>query len=143
MEGNMMFKRLKILARVLKETGADRMILFFVLFLFVIAFLIMLAEPEINTYGDALWYCYAVFSTCGFGDFAASTVAGRILSILITISGIFVIALVTGVVVAFFNEVVSMKYRASKAEILESLSHLETLSREELAALSKKVRSIT
>ncbi|MBR2759863.1 MAG: two pore domain potassium channel family protein [Solobacterium sp.] len=139
----MMFKRVRILARVLKETNADRLILSFVLFLFIIAFLIMLVEPGINTYGDALWYCYAVFSTCGFGDFAAATPIGRILSILITISGIFVVALVTGVVVAFFNEVVAMKYKASKAEILDQLSHLDTLSREELEDLSRKVRSIT
>ena len=139
----MMFKRVRILARVLKETNADRLILSFIFFLFIIAFLIMLVEPGINTYGDALWYCYAVFSTCGFGDFAAATPIGRILSILITISGIFVVALVTGVVVAFFNEVVAMKYKASKAEILDQLSHLDTLSKEELEALSKKVRSLT
>ena len=118
------------------------MIISFVLFLFLDAFLIMLAEPGIKTYGDALWYCYAVFTTCGFGDFAAVTAIGRLLSLLLSISAILVIALVTGVIVAYFNEIVSLKYKASKAEVLEQLSHLDTLSKEELKELSERIRRI-
>ena len=138
-----MFKRLRILARVLKDTNADRMILSFVLFLFADAFLIMLAEPGIQTYGDALWYSFAIFSTIGFGDYAAVTLIGRVLSILLSIWSILIIALVTGVIVAFFNEVQSMKYKASRAEILDQLNHLDTLSKEELREISEKIRNLS
>ena len=138
-----MFRRLRILRRILKETQADRMLSSFVIFLFIDAFLIQLAEPGIHTYSDALWYCYAVFTTCGFGDFAAATLIGRLLSLLLSISAIFVIALVTGVVVAYFTEMVSVKYKASKAEVIEQLSHLDTLSKEELRELSEKIRRIS
>jgi len=33
------------------------------------ALFIWLFDPAIATFGDALWYCCAVISTVGFGDF--------------------------------------------------------------------------
>jgi voltage-gated potassium channel len=135
-------KRLRLLKGVLKRTHADRLIAGFVVFFLIDAFFIMLAEPGINNYRDAIWYCYAVFSTAGFGDFVAVTAVGRLLSILLTIYTILIVALVTGVVVAFYNDVVSMKYKASKAEVLDQLENLETLSKEELSELSEKIRRI-
>ena len=135
-------KRLRILKGVLKRTHADRLIGGFVAFFLLDAFLIMLAEPGITNYRDAVWYCYAVFSTAGFGDIVAQTFMGRALSILLTIYTILIVALVTGVIVAFYNDIVSMKYKASKAEVLDKLENLENLSKEELAELSDKIRRI-
>ena len=66
-------KRLKLLWIILKRTKATQIILGFVLFLFANAAVIQLVEPNINRYGDALWYCYAVISTAGFGDFVTVT----------------------------------------------------------------------
>ncbi|MCR5788956.1 MAG: potassium channel family protein [Lachnospiraceae bacterium] len=135
-------KRLKILKGVLKRTYADELIAGLIGFFFLDAFVIMMLEPGINTYGDALWYCYAVFSTAGFGDFVAVTTLGRVLSILLTVLTILIVALVTGVIVAFYNDVVSMQYKASKAEILEMLQHLEDLSPEELKELSDRIKKV-
>ena len=135
-------KRLRLLKGVLKRTHADRLIAGFVVFFLLDAFLIMLVEPGITNYRDALWYCYAVFSTAGFGDLVAETILGRTLSVLLTIYTILIVAIVTGVVVAFYNDVVSMKYKASKAEVLDKLENLETLSKEELSDLSEKIRRI-
>ncbi|MCR5651332.1 MAG: potassium channel family protein [Lachnospiraceae bacterium] len=135
-------KRLRLLKGVLKRTHTDRLISGFVVFFLIDAFLIMHVEPDITNYRDAVWYCYAVFSTAGFGDFVASTLAGRLLSILLTICTIMIVALVTGVVVAFYNDLVAMKYKASKAEVLDKLEHLETLSKEELTELSETIRRI-
>ena len=55
---------------------------------------------------------------------------------------ILIVALVTGVVVAFYNDVVSMEYKASKAEVLDKLENLENLTKEELAELSERIRKI-
>ena len=60
-------KRIKVLGSVLKRTRADKIIIGFIVFIFAIAAVIQLVEPDINRYGDALWYCYAVISTAGFG----------------------------------------------------------------------------
>lgn len=136
-------KKLRIFRAVLVRTGASKMIAAFVLFFLAVALLIQLVEPGIRTYGQALWYCYSVFSTAGFGDVVAVTVFGRILSIFLTIVTLLVVGLVTGVIVAFYNDLVSMKYKASKAEVLNDLEHLENLSREELKDLSEKIRRIS
>ena len=135
-------KRFKVLKGVLKRTHTDRLIAGFVLFFLLDAFVIMLVEPKITNYRDAIWYCYAVFSTAGFGDLVAETFIGRLLSILLTVCTIMIVALVTGVVVAFYNDLVAMEYKASKAEVLDRLGHLETLSKDELAELSEKIRRI-
>ena len=66
-------KRIKVLGSVLKRTRADKIIIGFIVFIFAIAAVIQLVEPDINRYGDALWYCYAVISTAGFGDVVAVT----------------------------------------------------------------------
>lgn len=133
-------KKLKILAAVLRKTKADKIILGFVLFLFLCAFIIMLVEPDINKYGDALWYCYAVFSTIGFGDIVATAFVTKVLSVLITVYALFAVAVVTGVVVSFYNGCVEQQYKDSKAAFIDKLQRLPELSREELEEISRKAK---
>ena len=76
-------KRIKVLGSVLKRTRADKIIIGFIVFIFAIAAVIQLVEPDINRYGDALWYCYAVISTAGFGDVVAITFIGKMCSVLL------------------------------------------------------------
>ena len=133
-------KKIRILKQVLKRTGANKILAGFILLFFIAALLIWIREPNITSYQDALWYCYSVFSTVGFGDEIAVTMFGRVISVLITVSSIFVIAIITGVVVAFYNDLVSMRYKASKAEILDKLERLPELSKEELLEVSEKIK---
>ena len=135
-------KSLRLLRGVLKRTYADKIIIGFVVFFLLDAFIIMLVEPGITNYRDAIWYCYSIFSTVGLGDIVVVTLIGRILSIILTIYAILVVALVTGVIVAFYNDKVSMKYKAVKAEILDKLEHLQDLPKEELADLSDRIKKI-
>ena len=70
-------KKLKLLWMILKRTKATQILSGYIVFLFVSAAIIQLVEPDINRYGDALWYCYAVLSTAGFGDIVAMTFVGN------------------------------------------------------------------
>lgn len=135
-------KKLRLLKGVLKRTNANKIIIFFLIFFFADALLIQIIEPSIKTYGESLWYCFSVFSTIGFGDVIATTVIGRILTALLSVLTILVVALVTGVIVAFYNDVVSMQYKATKAEVLDKLENLDTLTKEELKALSEQIKNI-
>lgn len=135
-------KKLKLLKGVLKRTNAYQIIISFLFFFFADALLIWLIEPSIKTYVDSLWYCFTVFSTIGFGDIIATTFIGRILTVLLSVLTIFVVALVTGVVVAFYNDVVSMQYKAAKAEALDKLENLDKLTKEELKSLSDQIKTI-
>ena len=78
-------KKLKLLWMILKRTKATQILSGYIVFLFVSAAIIQLVEPDINHYGDALWYCYAVLSTAGFGDIVAITFIGKLVSVLVTI----------------------------------------------------------
>ena len=135
-------KKWKRLKMILEKTSADRLLLGYGAFFLVVALLLWRLEPGIGTYREGLWYCYTIFSTVGFGDIVAVTTVGRILSILLSLYSIVLIALVTGVIVAFYNDLIATRYKASKAELLDKLEHLEDLSREELADLSERIRSI-
>jgi voltage-gated potassium channel len=127
---------------VLKKTGATRVLLGFLAFLLVTAAILWAVEPGMTTYREALWYCYAIISTSGFGDFVAVTFVGRVCSILVTIYAIFVIGIVTGVVVSYFQQTVQVQFEDSKMAFLDKLERLPELSKEELEAMAAKARKL-
>ena len=80
-------------------------ILFGLVALIVGASLILMhVEPKMSSFPDALWYCFAVVTTIGFGDFAAVTPLGRIITVILGIYGIVVVAVITSIIVNFYNE---------------------------------------
>ena len=98
------FYKLRKLKEILKKTGADRILTSFVGFIFVDALIIYLCDPAVKSYGDAVWYCYDVISTTGFGDVVVTTAVARACSVILTVYSVLVIAIVTGVVVSFYLE---------------------------------------
>lgn len=74
-------KRLKLFWMVVKRTHMDKLVYVFVISLFIAAAIITAVEPEIYSYGDGLWYTFVACTTIGFGDSAAVTTIGRILTV--------------------------------------------------------------
>ena len=70
-------KKLRVLWRIMKQTGADRILLGFIGFYAICALIVWLGDPQIATYRDALWYCYAVITTIGFGAVLAPSPVSR------------------------------------------------------------------
>lgn len=135
-------KRLRILNTILKRTRTYPIIFSYLLFILADAFVIQLAEPHINTYLDALWYCYAVLSTAGFGDLVAVTLIGKIGSVLLTIYSLFTIAIATGVVVNFHSQLIQIRQQETLAAFADKMQHLPELSHEELVELSEKATAL-
>lgn len=133
-------KKLRILWGILRHTHADRILLGFVLFLLADAAIIQIVEPDISRYGDALWYCYAVISTAGFGDIVAVTLIGKTCSVLLTIYTLFVVAIVTGVVVNFYTQLVELQRKETLAAFMDKLERLPELSKDELETISKNIK---
>ena len=133
-------KKHKILWGILRHTHADRILLGFVLFLLADAAIIQIVEPDINRYGDALWYCYAVISTAGFGDIVAVTLIGKTCSVLLTIYTLFVVAIVTGVVVNFYTQLVELQRKETLAAFMDKLERLPELSKDELETISRNIK---
>ena len=102
--------------------------------------MIQLVEPDINRYGDALWYCYAVISTAGFGDVVAVTFIGK--NVFRSSDDLFAFCSCHchRVVVNFYTQMVELQRKETLAMFMDQLERLPELSREELENISRKVR---
>lgn len=95
--------KVRVLFKIIVSTFSLEVL--FGLLTMIVCFSIILTsiEPNIETFPDALWYCFAVVTTIGFGDIVAVTPAGRILSVLLGLYGLIVVAVITSVIVNFYN----------------------------------------
>lgn len=127
---------------VLKKTGALKTFLGFILLCLVASILLKHIEPGIKTIGDGIWYCFVASTTIGFGDIYATTTLGRCITILVSLCGIFVFAMMTGVVVSYYMEYLNNRKEETVSVFLEKLENLENLSKRELKEISDKVKKI-
>jgi len=133
-------KKLRLLRLAFKTAGADKIIGSFLLFFMLAALLIFLIDPAVTSYVDAIWYCFAAVTTIGFGDIGVTTIAARIITIVLPVYSIAVIAIFTAVITSFFMEVTKLRANDSARAFLDDLEHLPELSKEELEELSQRVK---
>lgn len=96
--------KFKVLFKIIVNTFALE-VLFGLLATIVASSLVLLTiEESFTTFGDALWYCFAVVTTIGFGDMVAKTLIGRIISVILGMYGIIAVAVITSIIVNFYNE---------------------------------------
>lgn len=84
----------------------------------IVSFSFIFTLFEEITYPDALWYCFAVVTTIGFGDIVVTNVVCRILSVILGLYGILVVAAFTSVIVNFYNETKNKSSKEEKDTIL-------------------------
>lgn len=97
--------KFKVLFKIIANTFALE-ILFGLLATMVAGALVLFTveSTQFATFGDALWYCFTVVTTIGFGDFAATTLVGRLISVILGLYGIIAVAVITSIIVNFYNE---------------------------------------
>lgn len=132
-------KKLRIIKNLLIQTKASKILLTYLFFLLFAALIIQAAEPSITTYRDALWYCYEVISTTGFGDINMTTAVGKIMSVLITVYSLLVISVVTGIIVNYYNQIIQLRQKDTLVAFLDKIERLPELSPDELKEISKNV----
>ena len=133
-------RTLRLLRDAFKTAGADKIFSGYILWFFISAVPIWLWEPNINTYQDSLWFCFASATTIGYGDVSAVTLIGRIITVLLSIYSIGVVAIFTAVVASFFTDIARLKASDSAREFADDLEHLQELSKEELEQLSQRIK---
>ena len=131
----------RLLLQSFKYTGAWKVFGVYLAFFLVIAGVLTIIEPGIADYGDGIWFTFSVATTVGFGDFTAVTLAGRILTVILSVYSIGVVAIFTAVITNFFMNVAKAQASESAAAFVDDLMHLTELSKEELQAISDKVKN--
>ncbi len=133
-------KSFRLLRRLFKTVGADKVIYGYLLFFVLVAFILRLVDPGIDNIFRGMWYCFTAASTIGFGDIVVQTVIGRILTIILSIYSVAVIGIFTAVVTSFYMEFVRNKASDNVHEFLDELERLPELSKEELEELSERIK---
>ena len=98
-------EKVRLLIDILVKTHTLDVLICLLAFIIAFSFIFPVVEPTITSFWDAMWYCFAVITTIGFGDFYATSLIGRVLTVILGIYGIVVVAILTSVIVNFYNEV--------------------------------------
>lgn len=130
----------RMLRKAFQTAGADKNIGVYLLFFFLSAIPVWLIEPDIHSYGDGLWFCFASATSIGYGDLAAVTPVGRIITVILSVYSIGAIAIVTAVITSFFTDLARLRANESVRKFVDDLEHLPELSKEELENLSQRVK---
>ena len=90
-------------------------------------------DANIKTASDAIWWSVSTITTVGYGDKVPVTAEGRVLAIMLMVSGAGMFALVSGLVV---SSIIGIKKEKpdDKTEIIERLKSLE----DKIDALNRK-----
>ena len=96
--------KMDIFWKVVRKTNAAEILFGMLLLIVAFSLVLPLLEDDIPDFTSALWYSFAIISTIGFGDVAAVSVMGRILSAILGICGLVVVSVVMSIVVNFYNE---------------------------------------
>ncbi len=135
-------RKTHLLFIIIRRSGTYKALMSFLALYVLCALVVYLFEPSISGYLDALWFLWAVSTTVGLGDFTAITVVGRTATVICSIAAILTTAIVTGVVVDFFNERRQQQLDRSVTEFMDKLEHLPDLSEDELKNLSDRVKAL-
>ena len=98
--------RLDLLRDIVQQTYAAEIIFGLLLLIASFSFVLKFTDSASfdGKYTNALWYCFAVVTTIGFGDMTAVSTIGRVLSVILGVYGIVVVALITSIIVNFYGE---------------------------------------
>ena len=122
--------RLNVVSRIIKKSMVYEIILALLILVILCSIYFTIVEPSMTSYVDSLWYSFAVITTIGFGDVTVSTTLGRILSVILGISGIVVVALFTSIIVNFYNEMNKKRDEAEIRRVIKKIDELERIEKE-------------
>lgn len=114
--------RFKVLFKIVVSTYSLEILFGLLTLMITFSLILPMFEDNIPTFGDALWYCFAVVTTIGFGDFTCTTVVGRVLTVLLGIYGIVVVAVITSIIVNFYNEVSGKRMKEATQEVKKEIA---------------------
>jgi voltage-gated potassium channel len=90
-------------------------------------------NPAIAGFGDALWWAMVTATTVGYGDVSPVTLEGRLIAVVLMVTGIGVIGVFTATVASFFFE----EHETEAPTMKQVMARLETIE-QKLDALARQ-----
>ena len=109
--------KLDVFAKIIFRTYALEILFGLLALMAAFSLILRYEEPTMTYYPNALWYCFTVVTTIGFGDFYATTLIGRLVTVILGMYGIIVVAVITSIIVNFYNETSGKKDAKEMREI--------------------------
>ena len=136
-------RAMKRMIKLLNRTGTIKIFLAYLIILFVGGAILVFFEPEVHNIFDGFYFLFVASTTIGFGDIVPVTAIGRIITIIVTLFGILTVAMVPGVVVAYYTEYLKLQEKETVSTFLEKLERLPEMNKEELTELSERVKEFS
>ena len=95
-----------------------------IFFIGVFGYLFYISEPQVETFGDGIWWALVTITTVGYGDITPLTTLGRVVAGLLMLLGLGLIATITAIVSAKFIQ--NFVDGHTNDDVLEKLEELET-----------------
>ena len=95
-----------------------------IFFIGVFGYLFYISEPQVETFGDGIWWALVTITTVGYGDITPLTTLGRVVAGLLMLLGLGLIATITAIVSAKFIQ--NYVDGHTNDDVLEKLEELET-----------------
>lgn len=116
---------LKPVYSILQTNGLDKLLIVTMIMLFLIPIPIILVEPEINTFPDALWWAIVTTTTVGYGDISPTTGLGRMLAVVLMLVGIGIIGTFTSAITSYFSKEKEQPHDKQVLQVIQAIEDLE------------------
>jgi voltage-gated potassium channel len=123
---------LKPVYSILKTNGLDKLLMVAVVLLFIVPIPIVLIEPSINTFSDALWWAVVTTTTVGYGDISPTTPMGRVLAAVLMLVGIGIIGTFTSAITSYFSKKNGLTHDKQILGLIQSIEEIESLTKEDI-----------
>lgn len=140
------FEALQIIVKVIKTSG-PQLVMSVVICFFVMLFSAIImytvenpVQPEqFPNVISSLWWAICTLTTVGYGDVYPITHVGRFFASLISLVGIGIIAIPTGIIAAGFNQVIAREKKESENKASKEKDAIDEMNHDELLALQARI----
>ncbi|MFF2755516.1 potassium channel family protein [Psychrobacillus sp. NPDC058041] len=123
---------LKPIYSILNTNGLDKILMLAAILLFVVPIPIIIIEPSINTFSDAFWWAIVTTTTVGYGDISPTTSFGRLLAVVLMLTGIGIISTLTSSITSYFSKDNELTHDKKVLEIIKSIENVGNLDKEDI-----------
>ncbi len=100
--GTVLWRVTRDLRGVLKTNGLGWLLIVTTTVVFIGGLAAWLVEPELASFGDALWWSVVTATTVGYGDIAPASTLARIVAVILMLIGIGTLGMITGSIATYF-----------------------------------------